>query len=521
MANAASIYTQFSEFSVRSVNAAVASESAASASSSSAAGAATAMHSIPPSGAPTRPYNDSHHQRNQLTYISRLIVGLQENLQKLGASTTKSNLEKWAIFIHESMSISSRNYHSVQHVFDISKDSKDPLLIISAYFHDVIYYHVDGCLSPIQEQYLKGVFVVQEEGSNKILLNPVNPTEDLLLAIVEGIFGFSSGQELTPMTGLNEFLSAVIAVRVLEATLEIQHLVAIAVCIEATIPFRADNDQGTCSERLFAKVSKTNETLQLNLSEEFCIESVQRSVRLSNRDVGNFSSQDRVWFLDNTWSLLPETNEKLRHQFLYTVKEFQFAVFKMSGFFGFVKPDVVFCQFKSVPNDEEFDTKIRQCTRNLQVGKKYIEAKLLSSSILMAFAELTGGDAPMSLFMGDLPSRQHASIRLVDSLPQEIPSDESLLDMDVYNILAHGRAQETSFDIKQSPLAAFLYGHLGDKGLAHALDRKVYPMGHDEAMDLLRAVPKDTLQIVADNMAKVAVSRRLKVKNILEKVFSN
>jgi len=155
------------------------------------------------------------------------------------------------------------------------------------------------------------------------------------------------------------------------------------------------------------------------------------------------------------------------------------------------------------------------------VGKKYIEAKLLSSSILMAFAELTGGDAPMSLFMGDLPSRQHASIRLVDSLPQEIPSDESLLDMDVYNILAHGRAQETSFDIKQSPLAAFLYGRLGDKGLAHALDRKVYPMGHDEAMDLLQAMPKDTLQVVADNMAKVAVSRRLKVKNILEKVFSN
>merc|ERR1712150_468014 len=95
------------------------------------------------------------------------------------------------------------------------------------------------------------------------------------------------------------------------------------------------------------------------------------------------------------------------------------------------------------------------------------------------------------------------------------------LDMDVYNILAHGRAQETSFDIKQSPLAAFLYGRLGDEGLAKALDRKVYPMGHDEAMDLLSAMPKDTLQIVADNMAKVAVSRRLKVKNLLENVFSN
>lgn len=473
-------------------------------------------NSVPSKRLETRSMSATCRIGGNLTYIARLIVGLRENLAALHASPTNASLEKWAIFIHESMSISSRNYHSVQHVFDISNGSDDPLLIVAAYFHDVIYYHVDGCLSPLQEEYLEGVFFVEEEGSHKVKLLEGGGESAPLLDMLHGVFGFQAAQELTPMSGLNEFLSAVIAVRVFKDTLPIKLLTQIAVCIEATIPFRPENEDGSAMDRLFDRLVKTNAELGIGLTEQECVKAVQRAVDLANRDVGNFCSEDRVYFLDNTWSLLPETNEKLRHQYLYTVKEFQFAVFKMNGFFGFLKPDVVFGKFRGVPTEERFEEMMKQCRRNLEVGKKYVQAKLLSCSLLAAFAELTGGDAPMSLFMGDLPSRQHSSIRLVDKLPS--PSEKCLekCDMDVYDILVKGRQVETSFDVKESPLAAFIYGHIGDKNLNKALDRKIYPMGKEEAMDLLSAMPRMTVKTVADNMAAIAVSRRQKIKQVLE-----
>lgn len=110
-----------------------------------------------------------------------------------------------------------------------------------------------------------------------------------------------------------------------------------------------------------------------------------------------FNHQDQAWFLDNTWSLLPESNEALRHKFLYTVQEFQFAVFKMHGFFAyFLKPELIFQQFRGVPTDEEMVALKSRAGRNIEIGRRYVAAKLLSVSVLSAFAELTGGDAPIS-----------------------------------------------------------------------------------------------------------------------------
>jgi hypothetical protein len=81
------------------------------------------------------------------------------------------------------------------------------------------------------------------------------------------------------------------------------------------------------------------------MKDEILVETVQRAACLQNLDVANFATTDRAWFLDNTWSLLPENNESLRHQYLYTVQEFQNAVFKLNGFFSFLKPNVTFQSF--------------------------------------------------------------------------------------------------------------------------------------------------------------------------------
>ena len=451
------------------------------------------------------------------TYIARLILRMDDCLKQLGVSIdddTLRRIERMSILIHESMSISSRNYHSVQHVFDVSKNLRDPIAILAALFHDCVYYNIDGGLSKVQANKLKDALVI--EGDSPAVLKIPSPGDDNLLSLVISIFGYSPGQEVTPMTGLNEFLSAVIAVRELQPLLPPEVLAQIACCIEATIPFRPDIDGKTPADRLFDRFTETVKDSSLSLSNDDIVKAVQRAVELSNEDVGNFGSTDQLWFLDNTWSLLPESNEALRHQFLYTVKEFQFAVFKMNGFFGFLQPTVVFQEFRGVPADEEMQRLLENCRRNLELGKKYVGAKLLSISALAAFAELTGGDAPISLFMGDLPSRHHTSRRLEDTLPIVPASSLTHCDEDVYNILAYGRRSETAFDVKQSPLAAYFYSLLGDKGVEGILKSiKLYPMDESKARALLLALPREAVVHVSDNMAKVAMSRRELIRRVV------
>lgn len=56
------------------------------------------------------------------TYIARLVQTIEGSLVKLGVNVEKDNeessrrIEEMAIIIHDSMSASTRNYHSVQHV---------------------------------------------------------------------------------------------------------------------------------------------------------------------------------------------------------------------------------------------------------------------------------------------------------------------------------------------------------------------------------------------------------------------
>ena len=463
------------------------------------------------------------------TYIGRLFLRMESCLQELGVDCdtdeTTLHLENISILIHESMSISSRNYHSVQHVFDISKDLEDPIAILAALFHDCVYYNIDGGLSEVQAAKLEGALLIEESNQNNrgdgtTRIHPDAASDELLHMVVQ-LYNFEPNQVVTPFTGINEYLSAVIAVRELEVLLPRTVLAQIAVCIEATIPFRPPDDAGiTAMDRLHDRLVSVVDEFGLDLNEEQAVQAVQRAVLLGNEDIGNFGSDDQFWFLDNTWSLLPESNEALRQKYLYTVKEFQFAVFKMNGFFSFLNPNVIFQQFRNVPCDAVVDRLTQNARRNLEIGRKYVGAKLLSISVLAAFAELTGGDAPISLFMGDLPSRHRLSRRLEDNL-QQPPEDETCVkahcDQIVYEILAHGRRRESSFDVKKSPLAAYFYAFMGDEGVEKLLrEVKVHPMNQKTARLLLSRLPPEAVQHVATNMKGLATSRVDLISHVVE-----
>merc|ERR1712151_107576 len=154
---------------------------------------------------------------------------------------------------------------------------------------------------------------------------------------------------------------------------------------------------------------------------------------------------------------------------------------KMNGFFNFLQPEAVVSEFRQFPQQDVIDNFIKEATRNLDIGRKYIGVKYVSASILAAFAEVTGGDVPMSMFMGDLPSAHTDGQKLEDSLPILPQEDVNCIkncDIDVYKILHGGRGKEAYFDIRKSPLSAYLYPIIGEDGIRNIPSSKdqIYPM---------------------------------------------
>eukprot|EP00537_Pseudo-nitzschia_pungens_P002994 CAMPEP_0172371714 /NCGR_PEP_ID=MMETSP1060-20121228/44524_1 /TAXON_ID=37318 /ORGANISM="Pseudo-nitzschia pungens, Strain cf. cingulata" /LENGTH=519 /DNA_ID=CAMNT_0013097439 /DNA_START=194 /DNA_END=1750 /DNA_ORIENTATION=+ len=471
-------------------------------------------------------------------YITQLVFEMEESLTKLEAKDfTVEKLEEMSVFIYESMCISARNYHSVQHVFDIlNHDNRlrnNPITVLATCFHDCIYYHVDGGLTPVQAKLLKGCFKIEgpkieEENDSDYVTsqsiykffatpsenrggNPENNT--LLLQMVETIFGYTPGQNISISNdGLNEFLSALVAVRMLGDHLPLERLAEIACCIESTIPFRPiDKNTGKSHmDLLFENMKEARDVFGLLLSDEDLVSSVQEACLLSNSDVGNFGTTDRHWFLDNAWSLLPETNESLRNEYIYSVHHFHSALYKMYGFYGFLEPGVVFHHYRGVPDASEMERLTEECSNNLAFGRTYVGAKLVAMSLVSAIALLTGGDAPISLFTGDLrEAERRSSMMSIYNVSEELnrtrleklrktssfkksfvgrpknqreePKKEEC-NLLVYRILAEGRRSKSSFDTKRSPWAAELYSYMGDEGLKTLLkELNLYPMTEKKA----------------------------------------
>ncbi len=62
--------------------------------------------------------------------------------------------------------------------------------------------------------------------------------------MILSILGFVVGQVLLPFGGQNEFMSAVVAAKVMEIFLTTKHLFQITACIEASIPFQPISEDG-------------------------------------------------------------------------------------------------------------------------------------------------------------------------------------------------------------------------------------------------------------------------------------
>lgn len=424
-----------------------------------------------------------------LPTLQRLVALFRSAMTELGKAPDETELERLGVLIHASMSGRGRSYHTVEHVFQVT-GQVDAIGTLAMLFHDTVYCEVDGGLPQGLEVHLGDALRVDR---SRVELNPFDPGEDVLRGLVAHLFGFTPGQPVTPQSGLNELASALLAVRALRPHLTTRELAEVVACIEATIPFRPPHAE----EALAARLTAADLAHGLGLGAEGVEAAVRRAVRVANDDVGNFAFEDGAAFLSHTWEILPENNPTLRMP-AYTIGEYRVAIGKMAGFLGSLAPERVFRAFRGAPAADALELLRARARANLARGTRYLRQKLLSARLLQALANATGGDAPISLFMGDLPGMGD-SLRLQDLLPP--PPDRVAEDVcsDVVRLLVEGRKKESGFDLRNSPLAAYLYLRLGG-----AESDRMLALGDDALLD---GLPEHIVGEVATACARMAPTR--------------
>jgi hypothetical protein len=385
-------------------------------------------------------------------------------------------------------------------VIDIAKHG-DPLEVIAALYHDAVYIQVDQGPPRSMRAEMDRV-LAQTEGGYRVLPAAADSqvTSDVL-----AVFGRKVFDVVTPTTGLNEFASALVASIQLEHALDRVQRIGVAACIEQTIPFRAD-PVTVLRERL--------EGLALSRGEIDAV--LTRAVRVGNRDVENFADNDAARFLDNTWKLLPESNPALHEPLVYTVRDYRVALQKMEGFLAQLPAERVFHTYGDEPRPEIHARRVARTTGNLELAVRYLRAKLYSIALVEAIAIETGGDVPLDYFMGGL-KHDPESKRIEQYLPHFTSSAD--LDPPLHRLLAEGRASESSFDTKPSPIGAFLQESVGDAAMMKGVDAaKRWWGGATDAATFLASQPPKPVAAIARAAANIVDTRRDRLFALAERL---
>lgn len=391
----------------------------------------------------------------------RCLDCLVQSIAELADPPPVDKLEPIASLIVQAMTGQWRYFHTPSHIFEVG-GSDDPIEVLSALFHDLVYVQVDSGINLNVSRHISP-YIQEIDGKLSILPRASLPDTSLFdLALL--VFGFEPEQTLEPFRGQNEFLSAAIAVETLAPFLATSDLIRIAACIEATIPFRAVSPDGsTASELLEAQLRKTVAAFDLDWTDEDYYDAVRRAVRLANRDVENFALPNSAEFLDNTWNLLPETNHELISANSYTVRGYRRSIQKMEGFINFLKPEVVFAQYRGEPDDETYAGLVERTRKNLDTAQLYLGIKLVTIAVLEALSYRLGRNVHISTMMGEFPEPGVETPALAQFLPH-LASDcppRTQQEAEVLALLSKGRTRESAYDLKNSPVATFIIESVG------------------------------------------------------------
>lgn len=437
------------------------------------------------------------------TSLPRLEKMLVDSIQILQpeASILAEDAEAVSKLIYYSMTTGGRVYHAMQHVFDISMAMDHPILVLSALFHDVVYYSIDKSFIPEQQNIIEDIILSKDE--QLILATDFNGDE--LVEKVVKLYDFIPGTEL-PRVGTNEFISGIIGVKVLSKWLSMHQLMEVAACIEATIPFRPVIDEKTPMDRLYDRLK----AVCPEQPEAWHIATMQKAAATANFDLCSFDSTDRDFFLDSSWKLIPEARPALLQDDCPLI-EWMNELKALEGRTKFLQGAVpkIFQRFRDVPSNEEMAEKQRKTHENLNVMWEYGKVRQLQAMVLVSIVEAMGEDP--------------ASFSLRACLTMDVPElstepDESLtpIEKEVRKWLVFGRRTCFSWDPAISPLAGYLFDRLGTKGVDEAIEiwKNQAPGSHD----LLKFLPEEVVITVSTHLDTVFSDRAERFSQVPEKI---
>jgi hypothetical protein len=352
-------------------------------------------------------------------------------LGHLAPQCTATHLETLIALVDRSMNLPTRHYHDLAHALMVA-ESNDPLDALIGLFHDIVQVGVDGGLPPDSEHYLTGL-VNRGDSDEFRLLDSAEALQDPVFDIVKRCFGFSDTQTLSPFAGQNEFLSALIACKALDAVLDAEHLAAVSLGIEATVPFR--KDPHLLATSYMSALVDINHRHQSQIDESDMRSHIRRAVRIANRDVRSFGESDLLAFLDDTWGLMYESSIELRAGGSVSVTSYRQTLQKMTRFLSSLAAPVIFRQYDGEPIQSDHQHRLESTARNLEVIADVMHAKLLATALIES-ADSFG----CRLF---IPARLKSMLRMTTTA-----SSMSALD-----VLAAGSTGKVEFDVRQSPLS--------------------------------------------------------------------
>jgi hypothetical protein len=439
----------------------------------------------------------------------KCLESLSLAFEELNIAAQSSQLESIAELIIQSMTGPWRFFHTPEHIFQVGQGG-DAIEVISALFHDMVYVQVDQGVNVNIARHIAPF--IKEVNQQLFITDNTDLLDDPLFKLTFLTFGFELGKPLQPMAGQNEFLSALLAAKVLDGLLPLPILAQIVACIEATIPFRGPDANGeSCSHQLFKRLQMVNQTFQFVWQDDEIHKMVERCVRLCNRDVENFASQNPAHFLDNTWNLIPETNHDLMRVNTYTAQGYRISLQKMDGFLGFLKAEIVFRQYQNEPSSADFDALIAMASRNLEIARLYLGMKLTSIAFLEAISTRIGRNVSVAMLMGEMPSDKQVTLGLEQYLPEITHPicPEAALEQEVMSLLELGRTVNSEYDVKNSPVATFMVKTVGFDEMKKllALSRQ-YFKGEISAENLIEAYPKALAGSITESISKLFDQRK-------------
>lgn len=434
--------------------------------------------------------------------INQFVENFSAALNSLGATATLSEIERLAIQAHYTLEFGQRIYHASSHALEMCRDMNSHQVLAGIY-HDIVYYQLDDGFPTHFDSVLRQVVQVDAQG---LTVHRLEAGNNRVLTCAK-VFGFGVGDTLPVYSGMNEFLSALVAVHCLSPYLKQADLLIVVALIAATVPCWSHAPQGcSATEALLQRVRIVNQELQIGL-DDTVIEALGHDVvTFANRDVDGFAVDDPGVFLYATWMLIEESNAPLAFVGVYSVQDFRKALQRMEGFLASLSADRVFHSYRNHPEANEMARLNALAKANLEFAVRYLNVKLAAIAIIEALALETGGNTPVSMLLGDLKTMNPHSDRIEDFL--SMPAAHEEIDPLLLDVLQEGWRLSSGGQLAASPLSAFLYLSVGLAGIG-AIMQSVKEMfaGRISPADLLRSLPRDPLVAIINGCSRIALSR--------------